>query len=310
MWHFNFNYGIGRVYYAMRDWQQVVVYFNIALHHMQSRQNSFEPYINNVLAYAYSQIGELTLDEQYFNGLSVSNLDTLAYASYLDNFGNFLEVLKHDYREAINKYSQGMKSCISRFGSIHQKVAYFNMVIGRTYHKLQKYDSSLYYFQRALYCNSKDVDTLDYATNPQDVFNADKRLPEIIARKLESLMAIKLQELEKDSLKSINQLIVANCSYYSHCVEAGLRDKTFMQDRLTALKKEIRRYMLAGMDAAHDLYQDHHDIYYLEKALHFSETGKYLLVKSMMMQRNQATQLPDSLARLNTLLSNNINSCI
>lgn len=307
-WLFNLYYSIGRAYYSMRNWQEVVIYFNKALHHMSRSRKSFEPYIKNILAYCYAQIGEQSLNEQYFNGISVNNHDALAYTYYLSNFGNYFENHQRDYPKALEKYQHGLKISLTKFGSYSIQTITNYWEIGRTYHKYQKYDSSLYYFQRALYCNSKDVDTLNYATNPQDVFNADKRLPEIIARKLESLMAIKHQGLEQDSLRTINQLMVANCSYYSHCVEAGLRDKTFMQDRMTALKKEIRRYMLAGMDAAWELYHDNHDACYLQKALHFSEAGKHLLVKSMMMQRNQATQLPDSIAQMNTLLSNNINS--
>jgi CHAT domain-containing protein len=304
---FVFNYNVGNIYYRSRDWVNALKYYEIALAYIYEELEGYRSYIQNATFYCYSKLNKFPQNISFEEYWIAMPQDTFMQVIHLSNFGNYFENRTRDYPKALEKYRQGFSLNQAKHSKYHLELVNDYWIIGRTYHKYQKYDSSLYYFQRALYCNSKDVDTLDYATNPQDVFNADKRLPEIIARKLESLMAIKLQELEKDSLKSINQLMVANCSYYSHCVEAGLRDKTFMQDRLTALKKEIRRYMLAGMDAAHDLYQDHHDIYYLEKALHFSETGKYLLVKSMMMQRNQATQLPDSLARLNTLLSNNIN---
>jgi CHAT domain-containing protein len=307
-WRFIFCYDLGRVHYANRNWGKTIYYFNKALSCITKELKSYDQYIRNVLSYCYGKVGEIPLAENFYSSNETFVIDTMAYSYHLDCYGNFLENQARNYPEALDKYWQGLFLNQAKYSKYHLEVVHDYWVIGRTYHKYRKYDSSLYYFQRALYCNSKDVDTLDYATNPVDVFNADRRLTEIIGRKLASLIAIKQQPLSRDSLQSINRLIVANCDYYGHCVEARLHNKTFMQDRLAVLKREIRKYMLAGMDAAHALYQDHHDSYYLEKALQFSETGKYLLVKSMMSSRNQNAKLPDTLSRLNISLVNRINS--
>lgn len=307
-WLFSLHYNIGRVYYSMGNWENAIYYFTKSQEYINDESKRYEKYVESALMYCYSKTGSESIDSLFYKSDDQTMLkDTMAYAYHLMNYANSIRVY--------NGEAKILPFCRKAYMLLSTKNGFYDMqltgisnMLGAEFNNLKQFDSSLYYHQRALYCTAKDVDTSDYASNPADVFNADMRLPDIVARKLNTLIAISHQPLNEDSLQNINRLILANCDYYGRCVDAMLRDKTFMQDRVTVLKKEIRKYMLAGIEAAWALYQSGHDAFYLEKALQFSETGKYMLLKSMMSARANARRLPETVARTNSLLINRINS--
>lgn len=307
-WLFSLHYNIGRVYYSMKSWENAIYYFTKSQEYITDDSKRYEKYVESALMYCYSKTGNALVDSLYYRNDGQTMLkDTMAFAYHLMNYANSIKVNNTD-AQILPYYRKAYILLSEKKGFYDKQLTGISNMLGAEFNKLRQYDSSLYYHQHALYCTAKDVDTSDYASNPADVFNADMRLPDIVARKLNTLIAISHQPLNEDSLQNINRLILANCDYYGRCVDAMLRDKTFMQDRLTVLKKEIRKYMLAGIEASWELYQNGHDAFYPEKALQFSETGKYMLLKSMMSARANARRLPDAVAHSNSLLINRINS--
>lgn len=302
---FNFYYNLGRGYYALNKWDHAIIYFTKALSIITANTYRFKSYIENVLFYCYAKTSQSVESRPIKSDLN--SIDTLPYTYHLICYGKYLENNRHDSYEAMKQYQEAFALLKLKFGKHHNQLKDIYSIIGYSNFKIHQPDSALYYYQRALYCRNPEADTSDYTSNPAEIRQADSWVLDLVGRKIRVLSKIRQEKLSSDSARNIDRLILANADYYSRLIEILLHDKTFLADQVHLLGKDIRSFMLAGMDACQALYHSEGDSYYLEKALSFSETGKYLLLKSMMDSRVNKKRLPDSLARLDEELYGQIN---
>lgn len=303
---FMFSYELGVIHYSLKEWKTAVHYFQKSLKVIPKEGNSYVQYINSIVDFCYQQLGN-NLNGESINNSIWEGFDTVPYTYHLICYGKYLENNRHDSYEAMKQYQEAFALLKLKFGKHHNQLKDIYSIIGYSNFKIHQPDSALYYYQRALYCRNPETDTSDYTSNPAEIRQADSWVLDLVGRKIRVLSKIRQEKLSSDSARNIDRLILANADYYSRLIEILLHDKTFLADQVHLLGKDIRSFMLAGMDACHALYNSEGDSYYLEKALSFSETGKYLLLKSMMDSRVNKKRLPDSLARLDEELYGQIN---
>lgn len=306
---FLLNYDLSFVYYKLKLWDKAIYYFNKTLSSIDENSVNYKAGIESALAYCYSRTDSKVAEAMFFASLGTTKQpDTNAYTYNLMCYGKFLENSKKNKLEAFSCYKQAFWLLCSKYGNYHVVLKDIYLLLGVSLQKLDIYDSSLYYCQRALYCRYPEIDTSDYASNPTDLHLANTWLLDLTGRKLQALNSIRQQEITPDSAFSINSLIIVNGDYYRRCLEMLLRDKTFLADQVNILREDVRRYMLMGLEACYELYSATNNHYYFEKGLEFSETGKYLLIKSMMDNKVNKQLLPYNLAIADATLNNGINN--
>jgi|GEM_PF-5049710 len=308
-WLFTFNYNLGIVYYGDKNWDKSIPYFNAALSNINDNNKAFKPYIETALAYCYTKSGIIFSDLYFISDCNeTGKLDTTAYAYYLNYYGKFMANQKKDTAASNKYYRKALFLLQHKYGRYHDGIKDMYIILGFGNSLRHRSDSSLYYYQRALYCQFPEVDTNDYASNPTDLRLANTWLLDLTGRKLKALNSLRQQHNLPDSTFAINSLIITNSDYYRRCLEMLLRDKTFLADQLNILREDIRRYMLMGMEACYSMYTATNNRYYFEKGLEFSESGKYLLVKSMMDSKANKQQLPEKIVQADAELFSRINS--
>ena len=308
LYSFRLNYIIGISYNALKNWDQAIYYYNKALSHISLNNRSYQPFIESALAYCYSKIDEGFSDSLFRTGYQgYGQLDTSAYAYHLICYGKHLANKKTKPKEAGECYQKAFGLLRIKHGRYHNDLHNIYHILGIASYKTHHYDSSLYYYQRALYSRFPEVDTVDYSSNPFNLQQADLWLLNLIGSKLETLAMVIRQDISSDSATIINHHILVNSNYYIHCLNMLLRDKTFLADQVNILSENIRQHMLTGMNACYMLYTDTDDPYFIEKGLEFSETGKYLLLKTMLDEKAQKHRLPEKIVQADATLHNQIN---
>jgi len=305
---FSFNYIIGISYYELKNWHQATYFYTKALIHISENNLSYQPFIESALAYCYSNIDDKLSDSLFRIGYqNYSHLDTSAYAYHLICYGTHLANKKNRPKKAHECYQKAFELLRIKYGRFHYDLHNIYHILGIAFYKDHQYNSSLYYYQRALYSRFPEVDTVDYSSNPFDLQQADLWLLNLIGSKLETLAMVIQQDIPHDSAIIINHHILANSNYYIHCLNMLLQDKIFLADQVNILSDNIRRHMLTGINACHMLYTYTDDPYFFEKGLEFSETGKYLLLKSMMDEKAQKQLLPEKIIQADATLGRQIN---
>jgi CHAT domain-containing protein len=307
-WIFSFNYNLALVYYSLMDWNQAIYYFNNALCFISRNKNEFQPYIESALAYCYSKTGTCAPDSIFtINQNGVGQIDTVAYAYHLICYGKHLINQNSRPSEAAKNYRKAFQLLQCKYGLYHDALKDIYYIFGVEAQKRQQYDSALFYLQRSLYSNSVEVDTSDYSSNPRIIQQADQWTLDLVDRKLRVLSKISQQSLATDSAMSINLLILSNSHDYIHMLESLLHNKTFLSDKMTILRDDIRKRMLYAVNACYNLYRQTNKGYYFEQGLEFSEAGKYLLLKSMLDDKSNKAGLPLDLVKHDRYLQNQIN---
>ncbi len=249
------------------------------------------------------------MDSLFFvDGPEGTIMDSLAYSYHLICYGKHLTNQGSNPGQAAKNYHKAFQLLQCKYGLYHDALKDIYYILGVEAQKRLQYDSALYYLQHALYCRSADVDTSDYSTNPPVHQQADRWLLDLVDRKLRVLAEIPQSSLSIDSAAVINQLILSNSHDYIHMLKSLLRNKTFLTDKMTILRDDIRKRMLNAVDACYKLYRRTNNDYYFEKGLEFSEAGKYLLLKSMLDDKSNMAGLPDELVKYDHRLRNQINS--
>jgi len=305
---FLFNYKLACNYYSLKDWENAIYYFQKALENITSFDISYKSFIESALVYCYSKIDQDFSDSLFiFSSARSGCLDTVAYSYHLICYGKYLANQKKQYMNARNQYQRAFNLLEKKNGLYHEAIKDIYQILGTSSDFLLQYDSALHFYQRSIYCKYPEIDTSNYSSNPSHP-HSDRWLLDLVGRKIRSLGKNRQQTLTEDSAMIINLHILANSEYYTRCLEDLMHDKTFLSDQMHVLREDIREYMLIGLDACYDLYTATGNSYYFDKGLSFSETGKYLLVKSMMDSKADKQRLPDNIAKTDADLYNRINN--
>ncbi len=305
---FLFNYTLGIAYYSMQDWDQSIFYFTKALGHITANNSFYKPYIESALAYCYSKTGSKSFDSLFIqSSTDYENIDTVAWAYHMICYGKHLKNQQFNQNRSMEYYKRAFRLLKIKYGVYDDKLKDIYYVLGYETQNHKHYDSSLCYLQRALYCVSPRVDTINYSSNPSSKKYWDKWVLDVIDTKLMVLDKIYQSPLDPDSTLAISRLILDNTNSYISILENLLRNKTYIKDKLFVLREKIRKRMLTAINVCWGLYNQTGNEYYAEKGLEFSETGKYLLLKSMIDEKAEKQQLPDDISRADLMLQNEIN---
>ncbi|MCF8229640.1 MAG: CHAT domain-containing protein [Bacteroidales bacterium] len=253
---------------------------------------------------SYSRLNQVDSAAYYFNK-SQKKVDFLTLTNKVNlyqNYGNFLMVHKKDLPASRSYYSKAAQLITNKFHAYHPRLKNIYVCIGDVHWRMNKMDSALYMYQKALKTIDTALELDNYSRSPEFKLAADLETLNIIMRKIR-VLEILLVNLEDENLReTYYEALLVNVDYYKDAFALLLSQKLLLADQINALKGDLKNMMDIGIEAAFALYSEDHRNFYLEKALAWSEAARSLILKttfydlyesdsSVMVMREQAESL-------------------
>lgn len=166
--------------------------------------------------------------------------------------------------------------------------------LGDLFHDLSQYDSSVYYYQKALTAKSPDFMSMELVKNPtSEVFQDDATLLSLLTRKAQSLGRV-----ADDKPESLNAVYATVLKADTLARKLRTRPRMFA-DKLT-YQKRVSEINALAFRTANRLYNLTKESHYLDQAFQFADKDKASLVLFSIQENiflNQSS-LPDSLISL------------
>lgn len=192
----------------------------------------------------------------------------------------------------------------NQFGEKNGDVSFVHWNMAKYYNILEKYDSALYFCQRAIYSNSSEEINLNKEANPS-IKNSSNPFSYIRFLHLKSQILVK--EFKKN--EQVNTLQIALSSLDTAITALEQNRKSFYQsENKNTLNIKNDRVYKSALQIAYDLYEISGDISYLHMAYDYSEKNKSSLLKDHIqnLSKKQGSDLPEELLMIEDSIKNTI----
>ncbi|MCK9617332.1 MAG: tetratricopeptide repeat protein [Lentimicrobiaceae bacterium] len=281
---------IGYVYMQKGMYSKALSYLFKSLQTYHNTSDKIRIYRN--LAKCYQQINDKNNATLYFEK-SIEIAESINGISHVETAQSYLEYAKYlsqtgNYKKSIDYFNISLSIYKNKFGEKNRDVANCYTHIGILYYNKHDYNTSTYYFHKALVSQSPVFNNGNLLTNPDvNALPTDYYALNALTYKANALLNNYIQTTKK-------RITYLKASFETYSLALALTERIRMsylaEDSKYLINSEQKNMVNAGLYTALQLYKVTGEEKYLEKSFEFSEKGKYAILLSGIKEL-EATQI-------------------